>query len=89
KSQGIQFVGLDVKDPSKSGSQAWLRAKQITFPVIYDQPAKTAIQLGDVPLPTLPATVLIDKQGRVAAIYTQEVFPKDLDPVLDQLTSGT
>jgi peroxiredoxin len=89
KDAGVQFVGLDVKDPSKSGSQAWLQAKQITFPVVYDEPGKTAIQLGDVPLNGLPATVLIDKQGRVAAVYTQEVFAKDLEPVLNQLVGET
>lgn len=85
KDAGVQFVGLDVKDPSKSGVQSWLQAKQITFPVVYDEPGKSAIQLGDVPLAGLPATVLIDKQGRVAAVYTQEVFAKDLEPALDQL----
>jgi peroxiredoxin len=87
KAAGVQFIGLDVKDPSKSGVQAWLQAKQVTFPVVYDEPGKTAIQLGDVPLVGLPATVLIDKQGRVAAVYIQEVFPKDLEPVLNQLVS--
>ncbi|HEU5269274.1 MAG TPA: TlpA disulfide reductase family protein [Jatrophihabitans sp.] len=87
KAQGVQFVGLDVKDPSKSGAQAWLQNKQISFPVVYDEPGKTALQLGDVPLTGLPATVLIDRQGRVAAIYTQEVFPADLEPVLNQLIS--
>jgi peroxiredoxin len=89
KAAGVQFVGLDVKDPSKSGVQAWLQAKDVTFPVVYDEPGKTAIQLGDVPLVGLPATVLIDKQGRVAAVYTQEVFVKDLEPVLNQLVSET
>lgn len=87
KAAGVQFVGLDVKDPSKSGVQAWLQAKQVSFPVVYDEPGKTALQLGDVPLVGLPATVLIDKQGRVAAVYTQEVFAKDLEPVLNQLVS--
>jgi peroxiredoxin len=87
KSAGVQFVGLDVKDPSKSGVQSWLQAKQVSFPVVYDEPGKSALQLGDVPLNGLPATVLIDKQGRVAAVYTQEVFAKDLEPVLNQLVS--
>jgi peroxiredoxin len=85
KDAGVQFVGMDVKDPSKSGVQSWLQAKQISFPVVYDEPGKSAIQLGDVPLAGLPATVLIDKQGRVAAVYTQEVFAKDLEPALNQL----
>lgn len=89
KAEGVQFVGLDVKDPSKSGVQAWLQAKQVSYPVVYDEPARSALQLGNVPLSGLPATVLVDKQGRVAAVYTQAVFPKDLEPVLDRLVSET
>ena len=85
KATGVQFVGLDVKDPSKSASQAWLQNKQVTFPVVYDEPAKTAMQLGNLPLAGLPATVVIDKQGRVSAVYVGAVLPKDLTNALDQL----
>jgi peroxiredoxin len=85
KASGVQFVGLDVKDPSKSASQAWLENKQVTFPVVYDEPGKTALQLGDLPLAGLPATVVIDRQGRVSAVYVGEVLPKDLTNALDQL----
>ena len=85
KAAGVRFVGLDVKDPSRSASQAWLQAKNVSFPVLYDEAAKSAIQLGDVPVAALPSTVVIDKQGKVAAIYVGSVLPKDLEPVLDSL----
>ena len=86
KADGVNFVGFDVKDPSKSASSAWLKSKQISFPVVYDESAKTAIQLGNVPLAALPATVVIDKQGRVAGVYVGTLLPADLTPVLDDLT---
>jgi peroxiredoxin len=85
KTSGVQFVGLDVKDPSKTASQAWLQNKQVSFPVIYDEPAKTALQLGNLPLPGLPATVVVDRQGRVSAVYVGPVPLKDLTNALDQL----
>jgi thiol-disulfide isomerase/thioredoxin len=85
KAAGVRFVGLDVKDPSRSASQAWLRAKNVSFPVVYDEAAKSAIQLGDIPVAALPSTVVIDKRGKVAAIYVGSVLPKDLEPVLDSL----
>ena len=85
KASGVQFVGLDVKDPSKSASQAWLENKQVSFPVVYDEPGKTALQLGDLPLAGLPATVVVDRQGRVSAVYVGPVLPKDLTNALDQL----
>ena len=85
KPTGVEFVGLDVKDPSKSASQAWLQNKQVTFPVVYDEPGKTALQLGNLPLAGLPATVMIDRQGRVSAVYVGPVLPKELTNALDQL----
>ncbi|MEO7260873.1 MAG: TlpA disulfide reductase family protein, partial [Jatrophihabitantaceae bacterium] len=86
KSDGIQFIGMDVKDPSKSAAQSWLKDKDVTFPVVYDEAARSAIQLGDVPMAALPSTVVIDKQGRVAAVYVGAVLPKDLTSALDELT---
>lgn len=85
KSSGVQFVGLDVKDPSKSAALSWIRDKGVTFPVVYDEAARSAIQLGDVPMAALPSTVVIDKQGRVAAVYVGAVLPKDLTSALDEL----
>ena len=85
KAAGVQFVGMDVKDPSKSAAQSWIQDKGITFPVVYDEAARSAIQLGDVPMAALPSTVVIDKQGRVAAVYVGSVLPADLNPALDEL----
>lgn len=89
KSTGVRFVGLDVKDGSQAGSRAWLSDKQITYPVVWDQPGKTAIELGRLPIAGLPATVLIDKQGRVAAVYTGLTLPADLTPALNTLAKET
>ncbi|CAN5442223.1 TlpA disulfide reductase family protein [soil metagenome] len=89
KATGVQFVGLDVKDPSKSLSEDFVKRADLTYPIVYDEPAKTASQLGNVPLGGLPATVLIDKQGRVAAVYTGAVLPRDLTPALDKLSAET
>jgi peroxiredoxin len=85
KGQGVTFVGVDAKDSPKSGAASWVQEKGITFPVLYDPNAKTALQLGGVPIVTLPATVLIDKQGKVAAVYQSSLLPADLNPLLDQL----
>jgi peroxiredoxin len=87
KAAGLQLVGIDVKDPADGQLQSFLQKYQVSYPVVQDEEARTALQLGNVPLVGLPATVLIDKQGRVAAVYPKQVFPKDIDPVLDQLLS--
>ncbi|MCW2524237.1 MAG: Alkyl hydroperoxide reductase/Thiol specific antioxidant, partial [Frankiales bacterium] len=89
KGQGVTFVGVDAKDSPKSGAASWLKVKDITFPVLYDPSAQTALELGGVPIVTLPATVLIDKQGKVAAVYQSSLLPADLNPLLNQLVKET
>ena len=87
KASGVKFVGLDVKETSHDQAVSWVDDMKISYPVVYDEKAKTAQQLGKFPLIALPATAVIDKEGRVAAIYTVPVLPADLRPVLDTLAS--
>jgi thiol-disulfide isomerase/thioredoxin len=83
---GVNFVGLDVKD-SRDAAKSFVEDKKITYPMVYDELAKTALQLGNIPIAGLPATVIIDKQGRVAGVYVGAVLPKDLTPALDKLSA--
>jgi thiol-disulfide isomerase/thioredoxin len=87
KASGVRFIGLDVKETSHDQAVSWVDDKKISYPVVYDEKAKTAQQLGKFPLIALPATAVIDKEGRVAAIYTVPVLPADLTPVLNTLAS--
>ena len=86
--KGVTIVGLDVKDFNKDSANAFIADNKISYPSVYDPTASSALQLGKLPLSIgLPWTVVIDKQQRVAAVYTGQVLPKDLQPVLDTLTA--
>jgi thiol-disulfide isomerase/thioredoxin len=87
KGQGVEFVGLDVKETTRSKPESFIKDNQITYPNVWDPKAKTAIQLGKVPMVGLPWTVIVDKQQRVAAVYSGPVQPADLRPVLTQLVA--
>jgi thiol-disulfide isomerase/thioredoxin len=84
KSKGVDFVGVDFKD-ERASAESFVRNNDISFPIVYDQQGKTALELGNLPALGLPFTVLVDKQQRVAAVYTQQLAPKDLEPVLNKL----
>lgn len=87
KSNGVEFVGLDVKETTRSKPESFIKDNQITYPNVWDPKAKTAIQLGKVPMVGLPWTVIVDKDQRVAAVYSGPVLPADLQPVLNSLTA--
>jgi peroxiredoxin len=87
RSKGVDFVGIDVKETNPSTARAFVKDNAISYPIVDDEGAKTALQIGHLPLVGLPNTVVIDKQGRVAAVYVGAVQPADLQPVLDALSA--
>jgi thiol-disulfide isomerase/thioredoxin len=66
KASGVQFVGIDLKD-GKDNAQAFLRTYKITYPSLYDQAGQIALAFRDIPPNAVPSTLIIDRQGRIAA----------------------
>lgn len=87
KAQGVNFVGFAVKNAPISKPQEFVKTHAIDFPMVYDEPAKVALQLGNLPVQGLPLTVLIDRRGRVAAVYVGLVQPSRLKPAIAALVA--
>src|SRR6266516_1782114 len=87
KADGVEFVGLDVKEVNRDAPESFIRDFKITYPSVWDPKAKTALQLGKLPVSTagLPWTAIVDRQQRVAAVYVGEVLPADVKPALTSL----
>jgi peroxiredoxin len=84
RSRGVDFLGIDTKDV-KSNAQSFVKTYDITYPMVFDEQGETALRLGELPAAALPFTVLVDKQGKVAAVYIVRLSPKDLTGALDKL----
>ena len=83
--QGVQFLGLNVKDQEQF-AEAFVASKGITFPSLYDPKGEVALAFRDYPASAIPSTIVLDRDSRVAAVYTGEVRQDDLRAVLTQLT---
>jgi peroxiredoxin len=81
---GVQFLGLTVKDTEQLAT-AFLESKAITFPSLYDPKGEVALAFRDYPATAIPSTIVLDRENRVAAVYTGEVRQDDLRTVLQQL----
>lgn len=88
KAKGVDFVGVDTKD-ARSKAQYFVKDNDISYTSVFDEQGQTAVELGKIPALSLPFTVLIDKQGRVAGVYLKPMAPKDIEPLLDQLIAET
>lgn len=66
-SQGISFVGIDVRD-NIDAARAFEARYGITYPSVDDPQARTLLAFqGTIPMQAVPSTVVLDRQGRPAS----------------------
>ena len=85
RDRGVQFLGLNVKETSEQFAVAFVDRFGIEFPSLYDPRGEVALAFRDYPATAIPSTVVLDRQGRVAAVYTGAVSQEDLRAVLDRV----
>ena len=85
RDQGAQFLGLNVKEPSEQFALAFVDRFGIEFPSLYDPRGEVALAFRDYPANAIPSTIVLDREGRVAAVYTGEVSQEDLRSVVDRV----
>ena len=86
KADGVAFLGIDVRDPEPQASRDFIKDRRITYPSIYDPAMRTMIAFGGrYPSSVIPATMVLDRQHRVAAVFLREVMAQDLQPVVQRL----
>jgi len=81
---GVSFLGINVKDGDQQ-ARAFIDAKAITFPSIFDPRGEVTLAFRDYPPSAIPSTILLDRDGRVAAVYLGAVRQETLRAVLDIL----
>lgn len=83
KDLGVRFLGIDVRDPQKDKAQDFVRDFAVSYPSIYDPPMRSLIALGGkFPTSTIPATLVLDRRHRVAAVFLRALLAQDLEPVV-------
>jgi thiol-disulfide isomerase/thioredoxin len=85
RDDGVRFLGLNVKEPSEQFALAFVERFGIEFPSLYDPRGEVALAFRDYPANAIPSTIVLDRESRVAAVYTGEVSQDDLRRVLDRV----
>lgn len=82
---GVAFLGIDVKETSEQFATASVDRFGISFPSLHDPRGEVALAFRDDPANAIPSTVVLDRQNRVAAVYTGAVAQEDLRRVLERV----
>jgi len=82
--QDVQFLGIDVKEQDQQFADAFVTDKGIAFPSVYDPRGEVSLAFRDYPPNAIPSTIVLDRDYRVAAVYTGEVQPDDLRRAIDR-----
>ena len=83
KTKDVQFVGLDTQDTTNN-AQAFVKSVSVTYPSIVDPNGDLVLRFsGILPPSATPSTVVIDKEGRIAARAISSVTEADLHAMID------
>ncbi len=82
--EDVAFLGVDIRDDSPQ-AVAFQKEFGVTYPSVIDNLSGSSMLLafaGQVSPNTTPTTLVVDKQGRVAARFSGEVSGSILDTVI-------
>ncbi|MEU5092154.1 TlpA disulfide reductase family protein [Streptomyces sp. NPDC021356] len=84
----VQFVGINTRDTSTQPAQEFEKSYGVPYPSLYDPTGKLMLRFkkGTLNPQAIPSTLVIDRDGKIAAralqALSEEKLRKMLDPVL-------
>ncbi|HEY7487939.1 MAG TPA: TlpA disulfide reductase family protein [Streptosporangiaceae bacterium] len=87
KAKGVEFVGIDIKDDPEP-AKAFARKFKVEYPSIVDQDGQVTLAFRDVPPNAVPSTLVLDREGRIAARVIGATTYTKLSGLLKQVTPG-
>ncbi|WFE37887.1 TlpA disulfide reductase family protein [Micromonospora sp. WMMD998] len=84
KAAGVTFLGINVQD-SRDKAIAFEEGR-VTYPSIFDPSSRQALNF-DIPPNSTPATVVLDRDGRIAVVIRRAVTQDELRPIVERVAA--
>lgn len=84
--EGVQFVGVNVKN-AKDEALAFERKQGVPYPSLHDQPGVLLTRFRKIVPQVPPTTLVLDRQGRIAAFFAGEVRLSELLEPVEQIAA--
>lgn len=84
----VRFVGIDIRD-NRAAAQAFVRANDFPYDSLFDPDGDSLLAFYDiVTIQSPPTTLVIDEQGKVAAIVSGELTASTLVGLVRDVAGG-
>jgi thiol-disulfide isomerase/thioredoxin len=85
----VQFIGLNTRDLDKAPARKFVEEFGVGFPSVYDPSGKQLLGFrGQISPTSIPSTLVIDKQGKVAARVIGPVTTQTLVGMVTDAAGG-
>lgn len=84
KARGVEFLGIDIRD-DRAGAQGFVLAHHVTYPSLFDESNTAALHFHGVPPNATPTTIVLDRQGRIAARHSGSILYTQLRTVVGRV----
>ena len=83
------FVGLNTRDLDPAAPQAFVRAFDVPYPNLFDPDGALLLRFsGQLPASAIPSTLVVDRDGRVAARIIGETSAATLVGLVEDVAAG-
>ena len=72
----VAFVGINIRDLAPETAAAFERDRGVDYPSLYDPGSETLLEMGRYAPYAPPATLVLDREGRVAALINGPIPSK-------------
>ena len=82
KSRGVEFLGIDTRNDNIPSALSFMRKHHVTYPSLFDPSNVLALRFPGVPPSAIPTTLILDRQGRIAARHSGAILYTQLRDVV-------
>jgi peroxiredoxin len=83
--KGVQFLGINTRDTSTTPALAFEKGFGVTYPSLYDPTGRMLLKFdkGTLNPQAIPSTLVLDREGKIAARTLQPLSEEKLHEMLD------
>jgi thiol-disulfide isomerase/thioredoxin len=88
---GVRFLGINTRDPEKGPAIEFEKDYKVEYPSLYDPTGKQLLRFpkGSLNAQAIPSTIVVDRDGKIAARALQALNAEKLHQMIDPLIAET